>query len=356
MVQGATNKVHVMSANESPYGPSPMAVEAVKRAVGSTNYYPPRTDIQLTRALAEHFGCGLLPGNFIAANGAVDVIRLIEDSYFKAGRGNSVVVCPPCFAPYSRMAQVKGARVIECPLDAANSFAVSAKAIRKAVRWDTRLVYVCNPNNPTGTWFGKEQLNQILDCLPPKTMLVYDSVYYQFANEFDLPSGLDCVLKDRNIIVLHSFSKAYGMAGMRLGYGIAREAIIKKLRRNSLPFQTSSVGLAAMIAGLKDTKFIEQVVAGNAEQRRWLQGQLDNLGIEYWPSQANFICFRVPFGKAAECLVERLAYFGILVRTAFYLPQHVRVTVGVPEANQQFICILQDILREFERESAKWKK
>ena len=226
----------------------------------------------------------------MTGHGAVDIIRKIEDAHFKSGQSNSVVICPPCFGPYAAMAQQKGAQVIEHGLHP-ETFAIDAAGIKGAIRPDTRLVYVCNPNNPTGTYFGKDELIQILDALPDHVTLVYDTVYFHFATEFDLPDALDCVLENRNIVVLHSFSKAYGMAGMRLGYGIASAGMIKKLGRNSLPFQTSSIGFAAMLGGLKDTKFIEKVVKSNTTQRRWLQSRLADLGYPVLAKPGQFCLF-----------------------------------------------------------------
>jgi len=345
------DKVHVMSANENPYGPSPMAVRAIKESMSRINFYPQRDDLKVCTALAEHFNCGLGPTNFITGNGAVDVIRMIEESHFEAGQCNSVVICPPCFGPYADMARLKGADVIEHWLHP-RTFAIDVAGIKAAIRADTRLVYVCNPNNPTGTYFGKNELMQLLDALPEHVTLVYDTVYYHFATEFDLPNALDCVLENSNIVVLHSYSKAYGMAGMRMGYGIASAGMIKNLKRKKLPFQTSSVSSAAMLGGLKDTKFIERVVRRNTSQRCWLQSRLGDLGIQYWPSQANFVCFKVPCGKDAKFLVQRLTQHGVLVRAAFYLPQHVRVSVGVPGANRKFIHAMTEILKDLEKESS----
>jgi len=340
-------KLHMMSANESPYGPSPLAVKAMKERMRHTNYYPARDDRKVTTALADFFDCGLQPENFITGNGAVDVIRMIENCLFEAGQSNSVVICPPCFGPYADMAQLKGAEVIEHALNP-ETFAIDISGIKNAVRPDTRIMYVCNPNNPTGTYFGKDELEQILDALPEQVTLVYDTVYYQFATEFDLPSALDCVLENRNIVVLHSFSKAFGMAGMRLGYGIATAEMIKKMRNKKLPFQTSTLSQAAILGGLRDTKFIARVVKRNTVQRHWLQNRLADLGIQFWPSQANFICFKVPPGQDAETLVDALAQYGLMVRAAFYLPQHVRVSIGVSRANRKFIFALSKIVSDLD--------
>ncbi|WP_426357503.1 histidinol-phosphate transaminase [Pseudocolwellia sp. HL-MZ19] len=335
--------IHKMSSNENPYGPSPKAIEAIKSTFNELNYYPPRDDSKTTQALAKHFGRGLTASNFTTGNGAVDLINLLENAMFKEGESNSIVICPPCFGSYAATAKLKGAKVIEHALDP-ETFDIDSAGIANSITEDTRLVYVCNPNNPTGSYFDQTALIQILDSIPENVTLVYDEVYYHFATEFEMPDAIQCVLDKRNIVILHSFSKSYGLAGMRMGYAIASEEIIEKLRKRKLSFQNDSISMAAMQAGLADTDFLDKVIKNNTEQRSWLREQLAALGIRFWPSQANFICFEAPNGKPASEIVSRLLPYGVMVRAAFYLPNHVRVSIGQPESNQQFIKAMSEII------------
>jgi len=342
-------KIHKMSSNENPFGPSPKAVEAIKSTFDELHYYPPRDDSKTTQALAAHFGRGLTASNFTTGNGAVDLINLLENAMFKEGESNSIVICPPCFGSYAATAKLKGARVIEHTLDP-KTFDLDSEGIANAITEDTRLVYVCNPNNPTGTYFDQAALMQILNSIPENVTLVYDEVYYHFATEFEMPNAIQCVLDKRNIVILHSFSKSYGLAGMRMGYAIASEEIIEKLRKRKLSFQNDSISMAAMQGGLVDQEFLDKTINNNTEQRAWLRDKLTALDIQFWPSQSNFICFQAPKGKLASEIVSRLLPYGVMVRAAFYLPNHVRVSIGQPESNQQFIKAMSEIITKLDGE------
>ncbi|MCJ8338022.1 MAG: histidinol-phosphate transaminase [Pseudomonadales bacterium] len=335
--------IHKMSSNENPYGPSPKAITAITEQLSQLHYYPERDDSKITRALAEHFGKGLCAANFTTGNGAVDLINLLESAMFVEGEANSIVICPPCFGSYAATAKLKGATVIEHPLDP-QTFAIDSAGLANSITENTRLVYICNPNNPTGSYFDQSALSQILDSLPEHVTLVYDEVYYHFATEFRMPDAIQSVLHKRNIVILHSFSKAYGLAGLRTGYAIASEAIIAKLKKRKLTFQNDRLSMAAMQAALGDKQFLTKIIDNNTQQRTWLRRQLDDLGIQYWPSQANFICFKAPNGKTAQQIIELLLTYGVMVRAAFYLPDCVRVSIGQAEANRQFIKAISEII------------
>ncbi|MGB1238508.1 MAG: pyridoxal phosphate-dependent aminotransferase [Pseudomonadales bacterium] len=312
-------QIHKLSSNENPFGASPLAQRAITDTLASLNYYPPRTDSAITEALAAHFGRGLTAANFVTGNGAVDLINLLENACFESAQSNSVVICPPCFGSYAATAKLKGATVIEHPLNP-ETFELELEGLQAAITDDTRLLYLCNPNNPTGSYFDQASLQRVLDILPAHVTLVYDEVYYHYATEFEMPDALGAVLEGANLVILHSFSKAYGLAGLRMGYAIASEAIIAKLSARKLSFQNDSVSLAAMQAALGDTEFLAKTVDNNTEQRAWLREQMSQLGLKFWPSQANFICFEAPAGRSAADIVERLISFGVMVRGAFIYP------------------------------------
>lgn len=347
--QSGATQIHKMSSNENPFGPSPLAIKAIQQSLSQLHFYPQRSDSKITQALAEHFGRGLSAANFTTANGAVDLINLLENATFEKGTTNSVVICPPCFGSYAASAKLKGAKVIEHPLDA-NTFEIDCAGLASCVTEDTRLVYVCNPNNPTGSYFDEQALLQILDSLPEHVTLVYDEVYYHYATEFEMPDAIAAVLNQRNIVILHSFSKAYGLAGLRIGYAIASAALIEKMTRHKLSFQNDSVSMAAIQAAISDQQHLEKVVSNNTQQRAWLCQQLDALNVEYWPTQANFICFKAPNNMSAAQVVEKLIEQGVMVRGAFYLPNHVRVSIGLAASNQQFISALKLTIEQLQQE------
>jgi len=333
-----------LSSNENPFGPSPKAMSAIEQRLVSLNQYPARNDSSVTTALAKHFGRGLNANNFVTANGAVDLINLLENASFESQQSNSVLICPPCFGSYAASAKLKGARVIEHWLDR-ESFELELTGLKEAITDDTRLVYLCNPNNPTGSYFDEESLLKVLDMLPEQVTLVYDEVYYHYATEFALPDAIGCVLKDRNIVILHSFSKAYGLAGMRMGYAIASEKNIAKLNAHKLSFQNDCLSLAAMEAAISDHQFIAKTVENNTQQRAWLYLQLDKLALQHYPSQANFICFKAPGGLSAAQVTDQLLALGVMVRGAFYLPNHIRVSIGLAAENHQFIQAMTSIVK-----------
>ncbi len=347
--QAGSTQVHKMSSNENPFGPSPLAIAAMQESLSSLHFYPQRTDIEVTQALAAHFGRNLSAANFTTGNGAVDLINLLENATFEKDQSNSIVICPPCFGSYAASAKLKGAQVIEHPLDSA-TFDIDCAGLASSVTADTRLVYVCNPNNPTGSYFDEAALLQILDSLPEHVTLVYDEVYYHYATEFTMPDAIGAILNERNIVILHSFSKAYGLAGLRTGYAIASDALIAKMSRHKLSFQNDTVSMAAIKAAMTDNDHLKKVVDNNTQQRAWLCQQLTVLEVEFWPTQANFICFKAPFNVSAAVIVEKLISYGVMVRAAFYLPDHVRVSIALPEANKQFIDALTEIVQQLAQE------
>lgn len=334
---------HNLSSNENPFGTSPEAIKAIKSILHQLNNYPPSDDSYVTTRLANHFGRGLKKSNFVAGNGVIDIINLIEQVSFKSDQTNSIIVCPPCFISYAATARQRGAEVIEHPL-LQSTFDVDVEGVLRLIRPDTRLLYLCNPNNPTGTYFNQTVLDQILMELPESVMLIYDEVYHHFVTEPNFPDAIQSVQNNRNIVVLHSLSKAYGLAGVRSGYAIANEQLVQKLQKQKLFFQDNRITQAAMGAAIQDDDFVQKVVASNTSQREWLEAELTQLGIGFYPSQANFICLKVPENLSTAQVIEHLERFGVLVSAAFYMPDHIRVSIGLPESNKQFIYAMEKLV------------
>lgn len=339
--RSGSRKITKLSSNENPFGPSPLAIAAAKSKLTLANIYPDRDDRVICEALANFHGRGLVQHNFCAANGGVEVLSLIEDAL--AEKGDRAIVCPPCFGAYISSLQKKDIAVDQVALSQ-DDYAIDVECILAAVTPQTRLVYLCNPNNPTGTWFGEEVLTGILDALPEHVTLIYDEVYYQFATECGLPDALRHVLDGRNIVMVHSFSKAYGLAGLRVGYAIAPPQIANKIRKRKRSFHINSVSMAAAMAALDDHGHIEKTVDNNHSERARLTDELNALGLAATASQANFVLFSCPPGQDATHLTESLVDKGIMVRPAFNLPQHIRVTVGRPEENTRLLTALHSIV------------
>ncbi len=345
--QYGLTEVIKLASNENPLGPSPLAVAALQQAIGGLNRYPPVGDDDLRAVLAEVIGRGLQPDNFFTGNGASDVLAMLATAFLAPG--DECVICRPTFPVYESTARRSGAAVVYADLDPEN-YSYDVETILAAISGRTRLLYLCSPNNPTGTIITAEQMETLVNNLPEHVLLVADEVYYHFATRPDFPDTLAYVQAGKNVIIVHSFSKAFGLAGLRLGYAIAPAAITGYLARVREPFHLSQLALAAGLAGLRDHGHVEQTVKLMLDGRAWLYEKLTGLDLPVWPSQANFVLFRPPY-PAAE-VSERLLRRGVIVRPMgqFYLPDHLRVTVGLPEENKRFVAALRESLAEMAAE------
>ena len=233
--------------------------------------------------------------------------------------------------------------MIDVPLKA-GSFELDAENILKAINPNTRLLFLTNPNNPTGTFIPKSVTDMLIDRIPPHVIVVYDEVYFHYVTTTDYARAIDYIKQGKNVIGLHSFSKAYGMAGIRLGYAFSTPEIAGYLNRIRRPFMISTLAMEAGIAALKDHAHIKKTQDLIVLEKEWLYTQLNRLGISYWKSQTNFILFRSP--QLPAMMAEKCLELGIMVRSGevFLAPDCVRVTIGTREANKAFIHALEKIL------------
>ena len=332
-----------LSSNENPFGPSPLAVAGAKSALDHAHIYPERNDAALCEALAAFHGRGLTSAHFFAANSGVEVLSLIEDACLVPSA--RAILCPPCFGAYTPSLKNKGAVIDRVPLKG-QRYDVDVDGILAAITEETRLVYLCNPNNPTGTWFGEDVLAAVMAGLPEHVTLVYDEVYFQFATADGLPDALRYVLEDRNIAIVHSFSKAYGLAGMRMGYGIARPELVARIQKLKRSFHINAAGMAGALAALGDAEHLKRTVDNNHVERPRLIEGLTALGLETAPSQANFVMFKCPESYDAKGLTRALVEQAVMVRPAFDLPRHIRATVGTPDDNTRLLKALSNVMGE----------
>jgi len=343
-VVGEEKMIHKLSSNENPIGPSPLAVAAMQEHLAGLNFYPERTDASLKVALVDYLtklsGHPVTAEHIFTGNSGCDVIHHLSHAYLNSD--SNIVICPPAFPVYEMAAQRFGASVIEAPLDQ-EDFNFVPETIQAAITPETKIVYLCNPNNPTGTYFNAEQLEAILTVIPSDVIVAYDEVYHHFVTE-EKPDAIAKVLKGKNIVIIHSFSKAFGLAGMRIGYGVAKPEIIAKMEANKNSFHLSTLKMAAAEAALEDTEHIQLTVENNTIERAIIKTGLEALGLTVWPSQANFFVFECPASHNPEQLSEKLLEHNIMVRPAFGLNNHLRVSVGVPEANKDFLEAMKTIL------------
>jgi histidinol-phosphate aminotransferase len=321
-----------LASNENPLGPSPKAVEAMRRALESVNVYPDGASFYLRRALASKLGVD--GEQIVFGAGGDEILELLAKVLL--GPGDECVFAWPSFAMYPIVVQGMGARSLRVPLDA--GLVHDLPALAKAVTPRSKLLFVCNPNNPTGTSVGAEAFDRFVASLPASLVLAIDEAYVDFARRSDFPDSLAWLRRRPGTLVLRTFSKISGLAGVRIGYGVADPELAGYLQRARHPFNVSRLAEAAALAALDDDDFRERTQRNNAEGIEYLTRELRALGIEVWPSDANFLLCRAGAGTPEQLLRE-----GVIVRPlgAFGMPEHMRISVGLPKQNARLIEALR---------------
>jgi len=329
-----------LASNENPLGPSPKALAALERCLGELHRYPDAEAVGLRRALAGKLALG--EEQLLVGNGADELIRLISETFLEPG--DEIVIPAPTFSEYEFGARLMDAEVVPAPLEA--GFRLSAEALLAAVTTRTKLVYLCTPNNPTGTYLPQAELARLLAGLPARALLIVDAAYGHYATAADYTDGLEFVRCELPVVVLQTFSKIYGLAGLRIGCAAAPAAVIAAIRKVKEPFNVNALAQAAGAAALDDTAHVDASRRLNDEGRRQLYAGLAQLGLAYTESMSNFVLVRL--GPNAQSLYERLLSKGIIVRYAgsWGLPEHVRITVGTPEENALLLQALGGLLAE----------
>jgi len=326
-----------LASNESPLGPSPRAVEAMQKALAGVHRYPDGASFGLRRKLAARLGVG--EEQLVFGAGADEILELLAKVLL--GPGDECAFAWPSFAMYPIVVQGMGARSVRVPLDA--EFTHDLDAIARAVNERTKLVFVCNPNNPTGTSVGREAFDRFVAGLPAGVVLAIDEAYVDFARRADFPDALAWVARRPGTVVLRTFSKAYGLAGLRVGYGVADPELADYLQRARHPFNVSRLAEVAAEAALDDREYTERLRRINSEGIEFLTRELRALGFEVWPSDANFVLAKPRRGGVDT--FQALLREGVIVRplAGFGMPEHVRITVGLPEENARLVKALQRI-------------
>ncbi len=327
-----------LASNENPRGPSPLAIEAARKAVEEANRYPDPGGYYLRRKIMESLEIEM--DEIVLGNGSVEIVEQITEAFLDPG--DEAVVGNPAFFKYDIAIRIMGGRVVDVPL---RDWTHDLEAMADAVTPRTRLVFVPNPNNPTGTMVTAGEVETFLDSLPPGVITVFDEAYHEYIEREDYPNSLAYVRKGRDVIVLRTFSKVYGLAGMRIGYGLAKEEIIRSLNVVRETFNTNSVAQAAALASLEDKDYVITSREINEREMIVLCEGLDRISISYVPSQANFVL--VDFGLDVREVFQGLLERGVIVRpmTPYGLPTMARVTVGKEGENERFLDSLEDFLK-----------
>ncbi|MCB0485344.1 MAG: histidinol-phosphate transaminase, partial [Flavobacteriaceae bacterium] len=334
-------KVYKLSSNENPIGTSPLAIEAIKNATKDLYFYPDTTDIRLREALEVYYNQKLNKEQFVCAAGGSELIDLIIRAFVK--EGEEVIVSTPCFVPYKMFSKWSGAEVINVPLSETD-YSLQVEGIINAVTEKTRIIFLTSPNNPTGSYIKKSEFESLLKQLPPHILVVFDEVYWHFAEAEDYTTALPYISKYNNIIAINSFSKTYGLASLRVGYAYTNEIVAAYLRQICKPFLITKLSLEGTIASLKDDEFINKTIQTIQTERKFLEEQYTLLDIQFYPTQANFFLINPPIPSTE--FVEFLANEGIAVRPVdnFGAQGMVRISIGNREANEALIVALKKLV------------
>jgi len=323
-----------LSANENPLGPPPKALEEIRSSLAALHRYPDGLAEVLKEELAQYLG--LDPANLALGNGSNEVIEMAVKVFLRDGE--EVVLPAPSFAYYGIAVKARGGKCIEVPL---RDFRIDLEAMARAVTPRTRLIFLGNPNNPTGTIFGLEEFKALLEEVPEEVVVVVDEAYGEFVTAEHYPSFRDYLEMDRWILSLRTFSKFFGLAGLRVGYGIGRGELVDLLERVHQPFNVNLLGIAGAIGALKDREFQERTRRVVAEGKDFLTAAFEELDIPFVASEANFFLFYA--GERKGELLEYLEGEGVVVRDmeGYGLGGYLRVSVGLPEENRRFVEVLK---------------
>ncbi len=328
---GITNSIKLAS-NENPVGPSPAAVNVVRDSFADINRYPDGSGFYLKKALSEKLGVS--DEEIILGNGSNELLDLAAKTFLKDG--DEAVMATPSFVVYFMAVQSVGGKSVQISL---KNYTHDLSAMADAITPATKMIFIANPNNPTGTINKKDEFDRLMEKVTDNVLVVMDEAYYEYVSDRDYADSMKYLRSEKSILILRTFSKIYGLAGLRLGYGIARREILTDMNRLRAPFNTSSIAQKAAIAALSDNAHVSRSREVNSAGKEYLYRSLGELGISFVPTEANFVY--IPF-EGAIALYEKLLKMGVIIRPMG--PGAVRVTIGLPEENRRFIEALKTVM------------
>lgn len=327
-------KIIKLASNENPLGCSPMAKDAMVKGLENISLYPDGNCSALKGAVANHLGVG--EDQLIFGAGSDEILGMLAQVFLAPG--NEVLTSDQSFPRYDSAAHLMGSHIIKVPL---TNYTYDLDKMKEHITANTKLIILANPNNPTGTYFTHKTLLDFLDFVPSNILVVLDEAYYEYADATDYPESLDLLNRYSNLIILRTFSKAYGLASLRVGYGIATPKTIELLNRVRNPFNVNSLAQAAAIASLRDQDFVKKSVSLNEQSKTYMYEELEKLEIPFVPTQANFIMFDAK--RPSDVLFQEFLNYGFIIRPAFGVPNWVRVTLGTLPQMKEFIALLKKI-------------
>jgi len=332
-----------LASNENPLGASPKAKEAVKKTAEDVFLYPDPDSYNLRTALAGHHG--LSPEQFVFGTGSDGLIELICKTFL--GEGDESIMPAPSFSLYALNVLATGAKPVEVSLD--ENFQYSPLAMLPYVTDRTKVIWLCNPNNPTGGIFSEKEQTEFLERVPENILVVIDEAYYEYAcHAEEYPDSLAQLKTRKNVLILRTFSKIYGLAGLRVGYGMGNSAVISEMEKTRPPFNVCSPAQAAAEASLSDCDFVNRSISENRKNLAYLENAFTAMGLSFVKSYTNFIA--VNTGKDSKTVYERLLELGYIVKGGHVLgmPGYLRVTVGTREECEGFVNALKKVLEELD--------
>jgi histidinol-phosphate aminotransferase len=326
-----------LASNENPLGPSPLAIKAIIEKLPTLHRYPDGSGYYLKERLSEKFH--VPSSGIIIGNGSNELIELIIRTFLSPGE--HVIQAFPTFLVYEKIVKGAGGKMTSVPL---SHFRIDLEGIRKAVRPETKIIFINNPNNPTGSCVSEGEMRRFLGSIGQDVIVALDEAYIEFAVDSNIARGLDFLPHHPLLVVLRTFSKLYGLAGLRIGYGFAAENVVDYMNRVRQPFNANTLAQAAAVAALDDETFAGKTLKLVREGLSFLHEHLDKMELEYVPTQTNFFLIRVPQGgkKVYEAMLRQ----GVIVRSmdSYGLPEYIRINVGLAEENERFIKTLKMVI------------
>jgi histidinol-phosphate aminotransferase len=326
-----------LASNETSIGPSPLAIEAIKKEIENIYLYPEGSSRLLREKIAQKLN--LDKEMIIVGNGADNVIDLIGMAFINDG--DEVITGEITFPAYETITKIMGGKLILIKL---KDFRFDLEKIAQKINEKTKIIFICNPNNPTGTIVDKEAVDRFIKQVPEDVVIVFDEAYYDYVEDENYPNGLSYVLEGKNVIVIRTFSKIAGIAGVRIGYGIAKPELIGYLNRVVNPFTTNRLAQVAALASLDDEEHRRKVMSLNQEGKKYLYNELKKLRLFYLPTETNFIFVDVK--EDSEVIFKELLQKGVIIRSGkmYGCPTFIRVTIGSAYENQKFIQAICEVI------------
>jgi len=332
---GISNSIKLAS-NENPVGPSPAALKAIRDSIHDINRYPDGAGYYLKKALAKKLSAGesISEDELILGNGSNELLNIAAKTFMQDG--DEAVMAVPSFVVYSMAVQSVGGISIEVPL---KNYTHDLEAMADAVTPRTKMIFIGNPNNPTGTINRKEEFDRMMEKVPENVLVVIDEAYYEYVSDPAYADSMKYLHSKKNVLILRTFSKMYGLAGLRIGYGIAKKGILDDMNRLREAFNTNSIGQRAALAALNDSEHLAHSRDINETGKKYLYEELALIGVKCVPTETNFLY--IPFEKAIA-VYEGLMKMGVIIRPMG--PKAIRVTIGLPEENKRFIDSFKTVI------------